>query len=216
MSGEANAYQAEWEMPELDSIASLAEDMVLWLPGCDEVSIRKVLQSTYRDFCRRSLCLRGMRRQTVSHGDREVFVGPVFGGTVYSVAAAWYGGRRLEERRDFEVVPAGRARMVILDEMLLPDENTPEERLPKLCVVAIEIPSLHSEIAPKWFLDSYGDAIVSGALGSLMSMGGRPWSDAAQAQMKIGEYERECNEARSRYYGNDAGHMDAMPNGELL
>ena len=55
-------FTTEWERPEFDSVPSLAEDMVYLLPGCDAVLIRKMLQSAYRDFCRRSAALRTWRR----------------------------------------------------------------------------------------------------------------------------------------------------------
>lgn len=57
-----NSFETEWERPEFDSVPMLAENAVYLLPGCDDIILRKTLQATYRDFCKRSAALRTWRR----------------------------------------------------------------------------------------------------------------------------------------------------------
>ncbi len=55
-------FETEWERPEFDSVPSLAENMVYLLRDCDDILVRKMLQASYRDFCKRSAALRTWRR----------------------------------------------------------------------------------------------------------------------------------------------------------
>ena len=61
-------FETEWERPEFDSVPSLAQNMVYLLRDCDDVLVRKTLQATYRDFCKRSAALRTWRRVELEPG----------------------------------------------------------------------------------------------------------------------------------------------------
>jgi hypothetical protein len=78
----------ELETPELETLSSLAQHLVYRLPECDGTTIRLTLREVYRDFCRRSCCLR-VRRRFCGCAPRAI--PPMFGGVVYKTT----GTRRL-------------------------------------------------------------------------------------------------------------------------
>lgn len=64
-----DAFEAEWEAPDFDAIPSLAQNMVYLLRECDDTLVRKTLQATYRDFCKRSAALRTWRKVSLPCAD---------------------------------------------------------------------------------------------------------------------------------------------------
>lgn len=213
-------FTTEWERPEFDSVPSLAEDMVYLLPGCDSVLIRKTLQATYRDFCRRSATLRTWRRVEAEQHVRMCPVVPVLSGVIDCVTRVLFGHSR-REVRDWRV--AGDPPMLELPrvcERYLLDESPGvvwvqdkpnvgalpvvvddgERRIVRvhLWVEAVEIPHIGEERAPREFLQRYGDALVDGALARLFSMTGRPWTDVEQARQRGVAYSNALSEARQR------------------
>lgn len=213
-------FTTEWERPEFDSVPSLAEDMVYLLPGCDAVLIRKMLQSAYRDFCRRSAALRTWRRVEAEPHVRMVPVAPVLSGEIDCVTRVLFGHSR-REVRDWRV--AGDPPMIelprVCERYLLEEspgvvwvQGRPNVgALPvvvehgdrhvvrvHLWVEAVEIPHIGEERAPKAFLRRYGDALVDGALTRLFSMTAKPWTDAEQARQRGVAYANALSEARQR------------------
>lgn len=213
-------FTTEWERPEFDSVPSLAEDMVYLLPGCDSVLIRKMLQATYRDFCRRSAALRTWRRVEAEPHVRMCPVVPVLSGVIDCVTRVLFGHSR-REVRDWRVVgdppmlelPCT-LRQYLIDETpgvvwvqdkpnvgALPVVVEHGERHVVRChlwVEAVEIPHIGEERAPREFLQRYGDALVDGALARLFSMTGRPWTDVEQARQRGVAYSNALSEARLR------------------
>lgn len=213
-------FTTEWERPEFDSVPSLAEDMVYLLPGCDSVLIRKTLQATYRDFCRRSAALRTWRQVEAEPHVRMCPVVPVLSGEIDCVTRVLFGHSR-REVHDWRV--AGDPPMLelprvceryLLDESpgvvwvqdkpnvgALPVEvDDGDRRIVRvhLWVEAVEIPHIGEERAPKAFLRRYGDAIVDGALARLFSMSNRSWTDGEQARQHGIAYANALSEARLR------------------
>lgn len=213
-------FTTEWERPDFDSVPSLAEDMVYLLPGCDSVLIRKTLQATYRDFCRRSAALRTWRRVEAEPHVRMCPVVPVLSGVIDCVTRVLFGHSR-REVRDWRVV--GDPPMLELPrvcERYLLDESpgvvwvqdkpnvgalpvvvdNGERRIVRvhLWVETVEIPHIGEERAPREFLQRYGDALVDGALARLFSMTGRPWTDVEQARQRGVAYSNALSEARQR------------------
>lgn len=213
-------FTTEWELPEFDSVPSLAEDMVYLLPGCDSVLIRKTLQATYRDFCRRSAALRTWRQVEAEPHVRMCPVVPVLSGEIDCVTRVLFGHSR-REVHDWRV--AGDPPMLELPrvcERYLLDESPGvvwvqdkpnvgalpvvvddgEHRIVRvhLWVEAVEVPHLNEERAPKAFLRRYGDAIVDGALARLFSMSNRSWTDGEQARQHGIAYANALSEARLR------------------
>lgn len=186
-------FTTEWERPEFDSVPTLAEDMAYLLPGCDAVLIRKMLQSAYRDFCRRSAALRTWRSVPAAHGVHAFPIAPILSGEIDCVTQV-LDGRTRHEVRDWRV--AG-------DPPVLEVPNWRVHRVlggvpPFLWVEAVEIPHIGEDRAPKAFLRRYGDALVDGALTRLFSMTAKPWTDAEQARQRGVAYANALSEARQR------------------
>lgn len=91
----------------------------------------------------------------------------------------------------------------------------------KIRVRIVELPKMGSEVAPKWFLDKYGEAVVAGALTRLFGMNGKPWADAVQAQSELIRYENFTTQARINSASEDGsqcgnGHIEAVDTSDLL
>lgn len=180
-----NSFDTELETPELESLSSLAQHLVYRLPGCDDEMIRLTLREVYRDFCRRSCCLR-VRRW---FNDNICRLPVVYGGTILSVSEVRDGSHILRPSREYYYSGG----MV---------------EIPKLrdgCVEIswIEIPSLSSEDAPKWLINEYGDALCSGVLGRLYSMTNKAWSDPQMAVIEGQRYEAVVNQVCAQLYSVD-------------
>jgi len=190
----ASSFDEETETPEMETLASLAENLVYRLPGCADLMIRKTIQEVYRDFCRRSCCLQGRRHFTISYDEPDIVVGPMFGGLIDCIAEITYNRRKLG-KRDY-VVTGSR---ISFRDGLIPYDGCDESQLPKIDVLTIEIPKIGSERVPCWFLQKHGEDICAGVLARLQRMTGKAWSDATEAQMNNIVYENAVNEARMRY-----------------
>ena len=217
-------FTTEWERSEFDSVPSLAEDMVYLLPGCDSVLIRKTLQASYRDFCKRGAALRTWRKIPLEHGHFHYPVAPVFSGEIDCVTQVLWAHSRVPVR-GWRVSGDSPAMLEIprhfsrhyVDETLpnivwvqerenvgaQPVEvpNGDDERrffCAAVMVEAVEIPHIGEERAPREFLQRYGDALVDGALARLFSMTAKPWTDAEQARQRGIAYANALSEARQR------------------
>ena len=180
-----NSFNTELETPELESLSSLAQHLVYRLPGCDDEMVRLTLREVYRDFCRRSCCLRVRRR----FNDNICRLPVVYGGTILNVTEVRDGSHILRSSREY----CYRGGMV----------EIPRLRDGCVEVLWIEIPSLSSENAPKWLIDKYGDALCSGVLGRLYSMTGKAWSDPQMAVIEGQRYEAVVNQVCAQLYSVD-------------
>ena len=194
-------FTTEWERSEFDSVPSLAEDMAYLLPGCDAVLIRKTLQSTYRDFCRRSAALRTWRRVDTEPHVRMVPIAPVLSGEIDCVTRVLFGlpcecRRYLIDETPGVVWVQDKPNVGALPVVV----EHGERRVVRchLWVEAVEIPHIGEERAPRAFLRRYGDALVDGALTRLFSMTAKPWTDAEQARQRGIAYANALSEARQR------------------
>jgi len=214
-------FTTEWEMPEFDSVPTLAENMVYLLPGCDAVLIRKSLQWAYREFCRRSAALRTWRRIPVENGVTRYPIAPVLSGEIDCVTRVEWGLPRREVGgwRVFGDQPvlelswnrirhdifAGHPPVEYVQDRVnvgsLPVETGERPRFHpawSMWVEAVEIPHIGEERAPKAFLQRHGDALVDGALARLFSMQGKPWTDVEQFRQHAVAYENAVSEAKDR------------------
>ena len=217
-------FTTEWEMPELDSVPSLAENMVYLLPGCDSVLIRKTLQATYRDFCKRSAALRTWRRIPLKNGMLHYPVAPILSGDVDCVTQVLWeysrvpvrGWRVTGDSPSMLELPRRFSRHYV-DEtppnIVWVQEHENVGSLPvevpngddgsrhfhaAVMVEAVEVPHINEERAPKAFLQRYGDTLVDGALVRLFTMQGKAWTDAEQARQRGVAYANALSEARQR------------------
>ena len=217
----ANSFENEWDAPEFDSVPALAENAVYLLPGCDDTVLRKILQETYRDFCKRSAALRTWRRIPLKDGTEYYPVFPVLSSEIDCVTQVrWPHGGEMTRRWRVEGDPPmlrfhggsphhiffTRPDVTMVQDRVnigsLPVEAGNGDEHPRstwsIWVEAVEIPRLNEERAPKQFLRRYGDAIVDGALARLFSMSNRTWSDMEQARQRAVSYQNAVSEARER------------------
>jgi len=212
----ASEFDSELETPEMETLASLAENIVYRLPGCSDIMIRKTIRDVYRDFCRRSCCLCGRRQFKISHADKIIPV-PSEYGYVDSVSEVRLNGRVLIGGRDYMVL-GGSPVMIEISDRILPREGVEEENLPLLDIVSVQIPRLESESSPRWFIEKYGEYIVSGVLSRIMAMSGKAWSDQPQSKIELLRYENGLNEARVNFYSKSSnGYIESIvDSGDLI
>lgn len=203
------SFYDEWEKPEFEDLANIAENLVYRLPGCTDVMIRKTIASVYRDFCKRTCVLKWRRRIELSRDQRCYSVCSRSDGFIVDcvIGVTFENGRELCE-----------------GEYSLHDGKIsfPERVLP-VCgeirtveVEFVEIPKFGSEKIPRDLLNKYGDAIASGVLMQLMSMTGRPWSDPQQAALEARLYENALTEFRVRHHSGgqmSSGKLNFMNRG---
>lgn len=207
-------FDEETEAIEFENLAKIAENIVYLLPGCTDLMVRKAIQEVYRDFCRRSCCLRGRRRFPF---DRRTFnIVPMYGGVIDCVSCVRVDGREIRDGIDFRVIKEPMC-VVYITNYPVPHHCHGRD-LGFIDVETVEYPKVTAEEAPSWFVQRYGDAIVSGAVGRIMGMSGRPWSDAAKAAEENLRYESAVNEARMDFYSeNGNGDLGrAISNDELI
>lgn len=191
------SFYDEWEKPEYENLANIAENLVYRLPGCTDVMIRKTIASVYRDFCKRTCVIKTRRRICIEHGKhRYPLVAVVQDCVIDCICDITRENGAPFDGRGGEYSIEGS------DTIMLPDRLLPNEGEKSLIeVTCIEIPKLSSERAPQLFIERYGDAIESGVLMKLMIMSGRPWSDPQQAAQEARAYENALTETRVRYHG---------------
>ena len=216
-----NSFQTEWEAPELESLASLAENLVYRIPGCDDTILRKTLQEVAREFVADTQCLTS--HQVLEPDDGGMcYPAPRFGGKVADVREVWKFRRHLRKGVDWNwpigtgiriaphllprpevanaspAVPKDAIRYAPRTNLM---DAAPEFRAPPVTpfsAVVVEHLPLFYEDLPKWFLQKHGDAICSGVLGRLFAMTGKPWSDAQQAHDERIRYDNFKSEERMR------------------
>ena len=166
---------------EMVTLSSLAENMVYRLPGCSDTMIRKTLQESYRDFCQNTNVFLSKVDVRTNDLSETIEVSSCGGGFIETVESVRLNGAKLNHR-DFRAKYCGSCVKISLLGNFGIKTNSESE----VSVKFIEIPDITSEKIPRWMLQKYGDAIVSGALFRLFSMSNKPWSDPQQAL-----YERE-------------------------
>ena len=221
----ANSFQTEWEAPELESLATLAENLVYRLPGCDDTLVRKTLQEVAREFVADTQCLTSRQRLTLDEGGMCYPVS-CFGGKVAEVREVWKFTRRLRKGVDWNwpvgsglrIAPHLLPRVGDCPDSLAPSgvnhidarRYTPRTNvvgssssdvrcdIGQFFAVVVEHLPLFFERLPKAFLNMHGDAICSGVLSRLFSMSGRRWSDPQQAAQELARYDNAKSELRMR------------------
>lgn len=199
-----NPFQQEQERPELETISELAENLVLRLPRCEDVMVRKAIQDVYREFCRETKCLTSERLVEIEPGCAEYPLFPVFGGVVTDVRAVAIGPQPLKRGPDYSTRGARPVVLVLSPRWIgetpsVPPAEAHVHGMPRrLRVVQEEVPSLTSEKAPRGFIEKHGEAICSGVMFRLCSMSGRSWSDANVAALERVNYENAKSEERMR------------------
>lgn len=199
----ADIFENEIENQEMETLVGLADRLVYRLPGCSDVMVRKTIQEVYRDFCRRTCCLRVRRQFKAEPGRAAYSAAPAYGGSVDCISEVKYRGRTLRGGYDY----SSRGPVVVLCDRLVPAEGTDEDSLPVVEISHVETPAISGEEVPSWFVERHGDSVCSGVLARLMRMSGKPWSDPIQAQAETMAYDSAVNEERVRFYGFGNGSM---------
>ena len=228
-----NYYQEERDIPEFDSVAEFAEDIVYLVPGCDRLMIRKTIQQVFRDFCHRSCALLTVRRIPIGRERSFPIVAVTPECTVDVIAEVKVGDRVLHDNDRFlegykflgdciilnrcecDHLPPGyegdeALKFLNVEQSVHPDYVSSKCEPEILSITQVEVPKSGSEKAPRWFVAKYKDAIVEGVLARLMMMTGKAWSDAQMAQMHLNSYEGEVSAARMAYYNGGNYSNGAM------
>lgn len=188
----ASYFDNVTETPEFGTLAKLAENLVYRLPGCSDLMVLKTMREVYRDFVRRSCCLRTTRRILLEPGVRMYPVVPLYGQEVDSIVNVSLEGRSCG-RYDgiaFEAVDRD-APCIVISGRYLPDEG--DEAY--IVVTADELPSLESDRVPRWFVQKHGNSICDGVMARLTLMANKPWSDPQSATQYRLSYENAVGAA---------------------
>lgn len=217
-----NNFQIEWEAPELESLANLAENLVYRIPGCDDTVLRKTLQEVAREFVADTQCLTSRQPVEPDKGGM-CYPAPFFGGNVADVREVWKFQRRLRKGVDWNW-PIGSGLRIAPHLLNFPrkgasttphpvdarrypplvnmvggaEENRGRPHHSPFMAVVVEHLPLFFERLPKRLLNKYGDAICSGVLARLFGMKGRAWNDPQQAAEEQVRYDNFRSEARMR------------------
>ena len=201
----ANSFQREQDRPEFAMISELAENLVLKLPRCEDIMIRKAIQDVFRDFCRETKCFTAERLIEMEPGCAEYPLAAVFGGILTDVRAVAIGPQLLRRGVDYLTHGAPPVMLVLRSCWIerpqpgVPPAEAHIHMRPRVMRVRQEeMPALNSERVPHGFIEQYGDAICSGVLFRLCAMSGRSWSDANLAALERINYENAKSEARMR------------------
>jgi len=200
----ANSFHEEWEAPEMADISALAENIVYRLPCVSDLMVRKTLQSAYADFSRLSCCFVSWRDiQTEDNVSDYRIIPAISGMNVSSVSEVRIDGRKLVNGLDYVLyVSGGVPVMTLKDHVLTSDPLT-------LSIRIIEQPKYNSEKCPKWFIEKYGEAVVSGALVKLYGMTGMAWANPDMARQEMVRYENFCTDARLKSFAVDGSQFGA-------
>jgi hypothetical protein len=203
-----NSFNEERDTAEYDSLMSLADLIVIRLPGCDDELIRKFISLTYRDFVKRSCVLKSEQTIELENGRISYHLcSQIIGCDVDCIVGVSINGYKISAAEYAHVNDS-----INVNPRLLPNKGEKRE----MVVECLEVPRLGEERAPSWFIRKYGDAIVSGVLMNLMRMSGKAWSDPQQAAVEAIAYENALTENRMRYYGNDCGDANYFKGGLVL
>lgn len=188
-----NALDAPAEALNIVGLGSLCEEIILYVPGCADLMIRKELQKTFRAFCEITGTLMYSDKGIVTHAAPSLAISRDDGEFQLYLGAT------------FDAVDCPRSRAQIQKECggvsvlftINPDENdatgAPVEH--DVEVLYSIVPRIGTEAAPLWFLNKHGAALVAGTLFRLQSMSKKLWSDPAQAQLNAGTYQNALNNA---------------------
>ena len=209
----ANSFETELERPECETLASLAQNLVYRLPGCDDNTIRLALREVYADFCRRSCCLR-VRRHFPVERDGVYMLPVAFGGTVRNVTEVLLRGRPLREGHEWQA----NDRAVFVDSRVTCTELDPclhgdRHARPDIVEIAwIELPAFGSEKISRDVLARHGEALCSGVLARLLAQTQKPWSDPQLAPVEATRYEAAVNEECQRLYATSPHGSGSLGN----
>jgi len=196
----SNSFHEERETPEYGNLAAIADDIMIRLPGCTDEMVRRSIASVYRDFCKRSCCIKTRRTLVFAAGERKKSISPKTGDCIVDcVVSVRMSGHELSAENMWRFDNFS----IVLEDRMVPVDGS----VVVLDVECVEIPRLGSEIAPSWLIQRFGDAIASGVLARLMAMTGKAWSDAQQAAIEMRAYENALTETRSR--SMDGGNLSA-------
>lgn len=193
-----NAISTPAEALNIVGLNTLAEECVYMLPGCGDLMLRKTLQQVFRDFCTRTGTLITKDTGVVTHeadtlalckdnGEFQVLYGAKLAASGEEPADCHPNEIELHEECGGLSV-----------EFSVPQDEDDEDGNPveyDAEATYSYIPRIGTEVAPLWFLNKYGDAIVAGTLFRLLSMPNKPWSDQTTGQLKAVEYQNALNNA---------------------
>lgn len=220
-------------VPNITTVAQIAEMVVMKLPGCANTLIRKTLTDIYREFCMHSDALKTVRKVTLEK-DVDVYpLLPIYNTTaIRHVSEVRLNRRRLDPGKDYRLIDGEPLKLCISFRHLPdPEEEIAAARRPELAIggrkpsvleiFTVEVPNYGSEDAPDWFIKKYAEAIAAGTIARLAAMTGKAWSDTAVASIEAQKYDGFLNEAKIKSFGGDVSqsgncHVDVVDTSGVL
>lgn len=178
---------------DIQGLNTLMEDCIYMLPGCSDLMLRKELQKTFREFCRRTGALIVTDESSVTYEDYTMPLCKC-DGEFYLLHRVKLNGVEVDATRYKLNKECG---SVSIEFSLTEDED---DENGDAVIYAAEVkysyvPRMGSEYAPAWFLTKYSDGIVAGTLFRLLAMPNKPWTDNETAKLQGLEYQRCMNGA---------------------
>lgn len=169
----------EAETPDYDSLVSLIEKVVIYLPGCSDAMVRVSLREAYREFCEETDALQVCVKHVIVPQPCNVNLPPPTDVPII-VPRGTFARRVLSAKLDgvdvSDKVEISPSRNVIH----LPREWVlcqPRHFLARVSCV----PKPSSEEAPISFITRHGDDLCQGVLAKLCEMDNKPWTNKTLA-----------------------------------
>lgn len=192
----------------MKSLFTLAEEMILQLPGASDLAVRKALQRACRKFCQDTAIFRQRIEIPVEEHVYSYLVVPNMSAQITHVDKARLvaGGswRRLPIVDKHVYQDNDGQYWLVLDKWLV-DSTLEEDEEAKISVQVTLIPDIGSEELPCGFVDKWGQAIIAGAMIQLCGTPGVAWSNPGLAQQNMSIYHDWVTDAAMERMGGING-----------
>ena len=193
-----------------DSIKSLVERLMLWMPGLSDVEARYAIMDCAREFCSKTNCW--TVEPKIPFGN---WVGPVAWTVAKPDIPSGATALRVREMRCGTWTWRGLPPFVIVEHLPGPEPKFTFGAIPReicalrlraaalggdapfFCVRLALAPAIGGEDLPAELVERWGEAFVTGARANLAALTGKAWSDPNAAAMCGARYNSFVNEART-------------------
>jgi hypothetical protein len=170
--------------------------------GCPDASIKSALAAAAAEFCDRTHLWREvLDAETMTPGEAEYELQA--SGVVAAVQTVTVDGTAIYPSHFEAVLPADTSGkpygFYLVADTTLRFFPVPDAAYPFVAQVVLK-PSKSARGVEDFLFESYGDAIIDGALYRLRKIPGKPWSDPTLAELSRANFERGIAKARVRDY----------------
>lgn len=188
-----NALDAPAEALNIVGLGSLCEEIILYVPGCADLMIRKELQKTFRAFCEITGTLMYSDKGIVTHVAPSLAISRDDGEFQLFLGAKFDAVDCYRSQVELQKECGGVSVLFTINPDEIDADGNPVEHDAE--VIYSVVPRIGTEVAPLWFLNKHGSALVAGTLFRLQSMPKKPWSDPVTAQLNAVVYQNALNNA---------------------